>query len=261
MSYRQQVLDRIAYLQAELNALAALVRLTDHDVGAAPAPVALAQVAMAAPTPPAQIAVSSEALPPEPGDDDEVDVAEVGKVRWKYTAGSVYRIVGKNPFRNGNNYNLFNFLKDTYGAKPFTREQIGEAIRQLRAAGKIDSVQDEQVYVIVFMRFAGPEKGAIQMADAPASASGPSSRRKARVSRKQRAQGKWRLVGRPSFHKGSINTILWTGLSGTTFDRAEVVALVDRLRASGELQSDRASDDVARLFMGIVIDRGLADPV
>jgi hypothetical protein len=252
MSYRQQVLDRIAYLQAELNALAALVRLTDHD--GAPAVVA------AAPAPAAVVAEPvAEDLPPEAGDDGEEDVPQ-GKVRWKYTAGSVYRIVGKNPFRNGNNYNLFNFLKDTYGAKPFTREQLGEAIRQLRAAGKIDSVQDEQVYVIVFMRFAGPEKGAIQMADAAGSAPAASKRR-VRVTRKQRAQGKWTLVGRPSFHKGSINTILWNGLFGKTFDRAEVIALVDALRGTGELQSDRSSDDVARLFMGIVIDRGLADPV
>lgn len=249
MSYRQQVLDRIAYLQAELNALAALVRLTDHDAPApAPAP-APAAAPVSAPV--------AEALPPEPGEEEE-EVPQ-GKVRWKYTAGSVYRIVGKNPFRNGNNYNLFNFLKDTYGAKPFTREQLGDAIRQLRAEGKIDSVQDEQVYVIVFMRFAGPEKGAIQMADASGGAA--SSKRRPRVSRKQRAQGKWTLVGRPSFHKGSINTILWNGLFGKTFDRSEVIALVDALRATGELQSDRSSDDVARLFMGIVIDRGLADPV
>jgi hypothetical protein len=252
MSYRQQVLDRIAYLQAELNALAALVRLTDHD--GAPAVVAAAPVAAAAPAVARVVDAAAEELPPELGDESE---AAFGKVRWKYTAGSVYRIVGKNPFRNGNNYNLFNFLKDTYGAKPFTREQLGEAIRQLRAAGKIDSVQDEQVYVIVFMRFAGPEKGAIQMADA--AGSGPAaSKRRVRVTRKQRSQGKWALVGRPSFHKGSINTILWNGLFGKTFDRAEVIALVDALRGTGELQSDRSSDDVARLFMGIVIDRGLA---
>ncbi len=251
MSYRQQVLDRIAYLQAELNALAALVRLTDHE--GSPSIVAAAPVAAVAPI----VEAAAEELPPELGDDSE---AVSGKVRWKYTPGSVYRIVGKNPFRNGNNYNLFNFLKDAYGAKPFTREQLGEAIRQLRAAGKIDSVQEEQVYVIVFMRFAGPEKGAIQMADASGSTPAASKRR-VRVTRKQRSQGKWSLVGRPSFHKGSINTILWNGLFGKTFDRGEVIALVDALRGTGELQSDRSSDDVARLFMGIVIDRGLADPV
>lgn len=253
MSYRQQVLDRIAYLQAELNSLAALIRLTDHDASAS-APVAASEGA------PAPVASAKE-FPPEFGDSDSDTAEEAGRVRWKYTPGSVYRIVGKNPFRNGNNYNLFNHLQDVYGSKPFTREQLGEAIRLLRSEGKIDSVQDEQIYVIVFMRFAGPEKGAIQMADSsPGGGGGGGSGRRVRVSRKQRAQGKWKLVGRPAFHKGSINSILWNALSGKTFDRADVIAQVDHLRGAGELESDRASEDVARLFMSIVVDRGLADP-
>ncbi|HMV69418.1 MAG TPA: hypothetical protein PKA64_21430, partial [Myxococcota bacterium] len=70
-----------------------------------------------------------------------------------------------NPFREGNNYNLFASLADNYGDRPFTREQLGEQITALRSAGAIDSTMDEEGIVIGFLQVAGADKGRIVMGE------------------------------------------------------------------------------------------------
>ena len=251
MSHRQQILDRLSYLQAELAALTALMRLEGQAVPVAGLPAPVAQAATAPVEAPVADLVEEE-LPPEPGDEPEPEAA--GKVRWKYTGGARYRIVGPNPFRNGNNYNLFAHLAETYGTAPFSRAQLTDAIEALKASGQIVTVQQEPIYALVFLQFAGPQKGALRMVTAA-----PAAQAKG-VSLKQKQTGRWRMTGRPSFHKGSINAVLWDAVQGRSVNRAELGELIERLKADGQLASDRPADAVARHFLGTVIDRGLADP-
>jgi hypothetical protein len=133
-----EVFRRIANIQAEL---AALMRVLG---GEEPTVSVVAEVS----TP---VAVVARA--PELG----------RKVRWRYLPGTWYKIVGRNPFRNGNNYNLFEYLTHRYGDGAWSREELGEALRFLSASGRFRSMQTEDNIVLVFLRTAGPEKGAIEM--------------------------------------------------------------------------------------------------
>ena len=91
--------------------------------------------------------------------------ARVRKARWSYRPGTVYRVVGGNPFREGNNYNLFASLAETYGDRPFTREQLGERITALRSAGAIGSIVTDDEVAVVFLQTAGAQKGRIAMGE------------------------------------------------------------------------------------------------
>jgi hypothetical protein len=133
-----EVFRRIANIQAEL---AALMRV----LGGEEPPVSVA-------TEVSQL-VAVAARTPEAG----------RKVRWRYLPGTWYKIVGRNPFRNGNNYNLFEYLSHRYGDGAWSREELGEALKFLSASGRFRSMQTEDNIVLVFLRTAGPEKGAIEM--------------------------------------------------------------------------------------------------
>jgi hypothetical protein len=134
-----EVFRRIANIQAEL---AALMRVLG---GEEPAQTTVTEAPVLAPVPVIRA--------PERG----------RKVRWRYLAGTWYRIVGRNPFRNGNNYNLFEYLSHRYGDGAWSREELGEALKFLTASGRFRSMQTEDNIVLVFLRTAGPEKGAIEM--------------------------------------------------------------------------------------------------
>jgi hypothetical protein len=133
-----EVFRRIANIQAEL---AALMRVLGGEE-----PSVLATSEASAPW-------VAPARAPEQG----------RKVRWRYLPGTWYKIVGRNPFRNGNNYNLFEYLSHRYGDGAWSREELGEALKFLTAAGRFRSMQTEENIVLVFLRTAGPEKGAIEM--------------------------------------------------------------------------------------------------
>lgn len=82
---------------------------------------------------------------------------------FSYLPNAVYRIVGDNPFRNGNNLALFNHLRAQFADRPFTRVQLGEEIARLQARNVMASRQPEQAIVIGFLKFAGIEKGRVVM--------------------------------------------------------------------------------------------------
>jgi len=156
MDRRSEIVRRIAFLQAELEALAHLVDLTDEldapvpaAPKAAPAPKAVAAKAPAAPK-----AAPAKAAPAK-------------KIRWSYLPGTWYRISGDNPFRNGNNLAFFSHLKETYGSAPFSREQIAEAYEALKKNGRIETKQTEESFSLVFLRTAGQARGAVSMVAKP----------------------------------------------------------------------------------------------
>ncbi len=159
MDRRAEILRRISLIQAELEALMHLVDLTDGlDAASAPAPVA---VSVPEPTPAPAPAPTPVAAAPV------AKAAPKKKVRWSYLPGTWYRISGDNPFRNGNNLAFFDHLKDTYGTTPFSREQLTEAYNGLKKKGTIETKQTEESFVLVFLRTAGPARGAIDMVAKP----------------------------------------------------------------------------------------------
>ena len=101
--WQTEILRRTANVQAELAAL--MQALAWSSAQAAP--------------------VSAPAAEPE-GEDDVAETAASSvpqkRRRWRYQAGTWYRIVGRNPFRNGNNFNLFDYLARRYAGRPFSRE-------------------------------------------------------------------------------------------------------------------------------------------
>ena len=94
---------------------------------------------------------------------------EVAKAaaRWSYLPSAAYALAGPNPFRNGNNFQLYDHLVDKFGSEAFSRVQLGAEIEALRSQGVITSSQPEQAIVISFVQFAG-DKGRLQMAAVPA---------------------------------------------------------------------------------------------
>jgi len=191
MSVRQQIAARLAYLQAELNALAALIDLhvSEGEAPAAvpapspapstvPATVAQAAATPAAPEPtPAPSAAAKPAAAAKRGPRAAAPAAPAAPTRsaapagtrkrgpqqWSYAQTAKYRLSGPNPFRNGNNRALFDHLQAAYGTSVFTRGELGAAIARLREEKVIDTVQGEQPIVIEFVRFAG-RKGRLAMA-------------------------------------------------------------------------------------------------
>lgn len=155
--WQNEILRRIANIQAELAALVQAV--------AWPGNLPAFTGAEAAPTAAAPVAVAAE-------EEDETPAGGKRK-RWRYVPGTWYKIVGQNPFRNGNNFNLFEFLSRRYESRAFSRAQLGEAIDSLTRSGRFVSQQSEEQSVIVFLRTAGIEKDRIVMVDAPSSASAP----------------------------------------------------------------------------------------
>lgn len=146
------VLLRLANVQAELTALAAALA---RDL---PSSAEGLQAATDAPAPPRTASPTSA-----PDRQPAATEVRVRKVRWSYQPGTAYRIVGGNPFREGNNYNLFASLAERFGSRPFLREELGEQITALRGAGVIDSVMNDEAVVIGFLQFAGAQKGRIVM--------------------------------------------------------------------------------------------------
>lgn len=180
MSVRQQIAARLAYLQAELNALAALIELHVSEGEPAPAAKAAPQAPAVAPPPPvaapkpapeprpvakaapaAKAAPVAKAAPKAPA--AEKAPRKRGPQQWSYAQTAKYRLSGPNPFRNGNNRALYDQLQATYGTSVFTRSQLGDMIARLRADKVMDTVQEEQPIVIEFVRFAG-KKGRLAMA-------------------------------------------------------------------------------------------------
>lgn len=147
-----EILRRIANVQAELTALAAALA---RDLSSSAEGL---QVATDAPTPPRSASPTS-APDPRPSATE----ARARKIRWSYRPGTAYRIVGGNPFRGGNNYNLFASLAKRFGSRSFLREELGEEITALRGTGAIDSAMSDDAVVIGFLQFAGSQKGRVVM--------------------------------------------------------------------------------------------------
>ena len=252
MNTQDQILARLAYLKAELDALTKLVELSSF--GTAPVEAAPAPAASAAPAP-----VEAPAAPAPAPAAKAAPAAPAKKVRWRYVSGTWYRIVGKNPFRDGNNYNLFEYLAHQYGDQPFSREQLGEAIATLAKNQKIQTVQEEATFVMVFLRTAGAAKGRIVMSEAPAGGPvKPASAPEAALP-PEPGEVSWKLVGKPRFHKGSINDSLWSALDGKTFSRDGLAEIAESLKAEGTLDSARSGEIIARDFLTTVTQRGLAE--
>lgn len=156
MSYRQLLLARVAFLQREIEALAALIV---HARAPAPPPAVHAEAPAAAfllaeaPQPLVAPVVRARRMP--------------GPARWSYAPSAAYRLTGPNPFRDGAARALFAHLEEVYGDQVFTRPQLGRALRALRADGVIRARQDDHALVIAFVKFAGV-RGSLEMATAPA---------------------------------------------------------------------------------------------
>lgn len=277
------VLLHLAYLRAELAALEQLVTVSAHelpDVAVAPE---VAEAEVEAPeAAEAEVAASVEVeVTPEPATDP---------VRWRYTPGAWYRLTGPNPFRSGNHDNLFAELERVYGQAPFSRVAVSEHVLALRSDGRIQSTQAEPAFVLAFLRRAGPGFGSLTMAEAPddADAVEVAVATEAAVPDTgdvddaprfvavfepvpdhavdddglppEPDQIGWRLEGTPGFREGSINHVLWETLGDSVFSRESLSGLVDDMLATGALLSNRPPRDVARTFLNLVVDRGLASP-
>ena len=143
MSYREQILHRLTFLRAELDVLTALVKSAEAASEIDPAYTP----AMPAPEPPPAEKKRKKAPP-----------------RWSYVPTAVYRLVGNNPFRTGNSYDLFEHLKGRFGDAPFTRETMGAIFEALRSEGTLTTIQSERQFIISFVQFAG-NKGSLVMGD------------------------------------------------------------------------------------------------
>ncbi len=181
------------------------------------------------------------------------------KVRWRYVPGTWYHIIGGNPFREGNNFNLFEFLANRYGNRPFSREDLGEAIAFLRTAGAIDSVQDEEQIVLVFLRTAGTDKNRIGMTSAPAPGENPEPLTDAAgaIAAIPVTGGEptYELLGEIPFRSG-VNVAIWEGLGNTPFERSRIQALVESLVEAGQIESIRPAETIVRDFLGRVQEKG-----
>lgn len=157
--WRNEILARVANLQAELAALTSLVGGTPSVAERAPSGVAPAPVSGPAP----RGAVSA----PTPKASAKASPAKVKPPRWSYRPGTTYRIVGANPFREGNLGRLFDRLAADHGDRPFSVEQIFEAIRAQTAAGAFVSTATELANTITMLSFAGIQKGRVELVGVP----------------------------------------------------------------------------------------------
>lgn len=178
------------------------------------------------------------------------------KVRWRYVPGTWYRINGKNPFRNGNNYNLFQFLAARFGERPFSREQLGQAIEQLKDAGRLDSVQSEEQIVLVFLRTAGAEKGRIEMSHAPHGGDevGPIADIEDALP-PEAGDDEYQLLGEMPFRTG-VNVEIWSRLGNDPFPRSKLLAIVQDLVSNKAFESVRPPETIVRDFLGRVQEKG-----
>jgi hypothetical protein len=145
-----EILRLIANVQAELSTLiVTLAAATPSGDDGLQAP------------PPAPAPAPPRATPVRPA---PVAAERVRKPRWSYLPGAAYRIVGTNPFRNGNNYNLFDALARQFGGQAFSKEQLVEQISALRNTGALNSAMGDDAIVVAFLQIAGGQKGQIVMA-------------------------------------------------------------------------------------------------
>ena len=179
------------------------------------------------------------------------------KVRWRYVPGTWYHIVGDNPFREGNNFNLFEFLLKRYGNQPFSREQLGDAITALSEAGALTSVQDEEQIVLVFLRTAGADKNRIAMTSRPEDGAEPIANVEEAIAAIPATGGEstYELLGEMPFRSG-VNVAIWEGLGNVPFDRSRIQALVESLVAAGQIESIRPAETIVRDFLGRVQEKG-----
>ncbi len=243
MTTAQAIFRHIANLQHELAQLMDLVanlEPAERPVAGVPA------------TPPAP-AVSEQATPAAEAVVETAQEAPTKRRRWSYLPGTFYRIVGPNPFRNGNNYNLFEFLESGFGRSAFGQEQVVAAMQHLKATGHFDSVQDEGQSVLFFLRNAGAVKGAMEMTPAPAM--GAMSVDFASLPAPVDPFDKrWKLAGSTPFRAG-INGAIWDHLGDRSFTRRELEDEVRALALDGRLDSARDPEIIARDFFMRVEER------
>jgi len=221
----EEVLSKIAALQADLSALTAAV--------AEYVSVSLSRAA---------------------------DARPAKKQRWRYVPGSWYRITGENPFRNGNNYNLFEFLRRRYGTHPFSREDLSTAISYLREHNRIDSRQDEEQIVLVFLRTGGAEKGRLAMSSSPsADEQGPIAD-VADALPPEAGEARYRLLGDMPFRSG-VNVLIWQRMGNKPFGRDEITAVVKELVSAQAFDSIRPPETIVRDFLGRVQEKGRLERV
>lgn len=237
MTNQAEIIRRIANLQAELGALMLL-----FAGGELPTEAGEAEAEAAAPTP---------APPPEPP----------RKVRWRYVPGTWYQIVGRNPFRNGNNFNLFEYLRETYGPYPFSREELSEAIEACKKSGKIESRQDEEQYVVVFLRHAGAAKNRIEMAE-PRDPEVDLDKLTEDELPPEPGDERYQLKGSVPFRRGSINRAIWLRLEETcegNFSRNELREMIEGMSQEDEIDSKRDLDELTRFFLRQIRQKGQVD--
>lgn len=235
--WQTEILRRIANVQAELAAL--MQALAWSSAQAAP--------------------VSAPAAEPE-GEDDAAETAATSvpqkRRRWRYQAGTWYRIVGRNPFRNGNNFNLFDYLARRYAGRPFSREQLGAAIDLLKREGRFNTKQDEESLVVVFLRYAGIEKNCIEMSDAPTDEEVTEVEESTEEALPPEAgETSYTLLGDIPFRTG-VNVAIWEQLKGRPFTRQRLLAVVNDLVSAKTFESIRSPETIVRDFLGRVQEKG-----
>ncbi len=254
---RDVLVRRLTRIQGDVAALMRLlvgaVEADDEDLPAdeptsAPAPApAPAPVSRPAASPITETAVDEAAPEAAPA----AKAAPARKVRWRYLPGTHYRIVGDNPFRNGNNFNLWSAIEKEFGDGPFAREQVDELVGQLLADGRIDSVQKPDMLAMIFLRTAGADKGRLAMVggDAPESSDLPPEPGESRSIRGQ--QGPFKLKGDNPFRSG-INYSIWDAMGKQSFTREDLESGIGALVKSGVVDSQRPVEVMARDFLGMV---------
>ena len=231
----EEVFRRLAFLQTEV---AALMTWVAHNLGAESSPSApMGYTAAAAPA-------AAPVAAPAPR-----------KPRWRYVPGTWYRIVAENPFRDGNNFNLFEYLVKRYGERPFSREDLGDAIRFMQGQGRIESVQAEDQIVLVFLRTAGAEKEAIAMTKAPADGVSEPMLSEADALPPEPGDIVYRLLGDMPFRSG-VNVYIWQAMGSKPFVRADIIDAVRKLVDTGSFDSIRPPETIVRDFLGRVQEKG-----
>ncbi len=233
-----EILRRIASVQAELSALINTLAWADaHGQPAAPA------------------------APPAPAEEDEDDDRSAGSAlpvkrrRWRYQPGTWYKIVGRNPFRNGNNYNLFDYLARRYAGLAFSREQLGAAIELLKREGRFSTRQDEESLVVVFLRYAGIEKNCIEMTDAPSDSGGEGGDGVDEALPPEAGEMTYTLLGEMPFRSG-VNVAIWERLGPEPFTRQKLLSIVSTLVEAQAFDSVRPPETIVRDFLGRVQEKG-----